>query len=522
MPRIPKNPKPFAKKKTAPLVTQETAPKKKSGPAEQRGSKQAETVKQKEAPRKPRPAARAKNAKGASKPLTSDQNVGTTHGAIITVNDPPPTSATVSPASGTTFKQTQPLAPGISSEPLNHDAAMQIVMEENRRLKKQLESKSHVSLERPSERKRNNPYDIAPLRRILGLHVIPEDPDFMKELKNEAYNFLRETARDVVGAQELAKTIDRGAHWDYLLDDKQKLLKEQFVSKVRKGGAFSLTFFTPPADGNLSRFALDWPANELLKTVLRDQRLELKVKMKNTRSKLLYGNVVFNELHQQFNGRCAFPSEPVVRQAKGPKQHRLGRPPKDPLLQASLSMSSESRDRLKVLDRSTREKYRGNSASPEFDFEPTGKITMPVPKFVEKKKKKKGIQDPPTDSLDTGTGWNRPLAPNTNISIPSPRALSKRTRTVASVDMSINDIEEAYGGFDSNAAGAQLESTRGAKQSDPEGEDLPLPDYDEDDEDQDQVQDQGYDTDDNGDDSTASGSDLSSSVSGGSGSSEQE
>jgi hypothetical protein len=46
-------------------------------------------------------------------------------------------------------------------------------------------------VERPSERKRNNPYDIAPLRKILGVHPAPEDPDYLKELKNEAYNFLR-------------------------------------------------------------------------------------------------------------------------------------------------------------------------------------------------------------------------------------------------------------------------------------------------------------------------------------------
>lgn len=240
--------------------------------------------------------------------------------------------------------------------------------------------------------------------------------------------------------------------------------------------------------------------------------------MKNTRSKLLYGNVVFNELHQQFNCRCAFPSAPVVRQAKGPKQHRLGRPPKDPLLQASLNMSSESKDRLKILDRSTRENYRGNSASPEFDFEPTGKIIMPVPIPVEKKKKKKAIQDTSTDLHNPGMGLNKPVAPNANIRVPTPRALSNQTGTAASVEMSINDIAEAYGGFDSNAAGAQLETTRGAKQDDQEGEDLSLPDQNEDEEDQDE----GYDTDGNRDDRTASGSDLSRSESHGSGSSEQE
>lgn len=47
------------------------------------------------------------------------------------------------------------------------------------------------SIERPTERKRNNPYDIAPLRKILGLEVMEVDPDVLKELKNETYNYLR-------------------------------------------------------------------------------------------------------------------------------------------------------------------------------------------------------------------------------------------------------------------------------------------------------------------------------------------
>ena len=124
-----------------------------------------------------------------------------------------------------------------------------------------------------------------------------------------------------------------------------------------------------------------------------------RVQLKNTRSKLLYGNAVYNDLHREFNGRCAFPSEPVVRQAKDHKQHRLGRPPKDPLLQASLDLRSDSKNRLKLMDKSIRENYRGLSHTPEFSFEPAGRVAMPPVAPAEKlNKKKKELQHTSTDS----------------------------------------------------------------------------------------------------------------------------
>ncbi|KAJ9105470.1 hypothetical protein QFC21_001841 [Naganishia friedmannii] len=443
MARNPKTTKAPLKKKTAPPITDGPALKKKSVPPTSKDTKKGKEVNIDQAP----------SSAAAAAHITTP--IATHHAT--------PELATITDA--------------------DHQAALQVMVEENRRLK-----------ERPSERKRNNPYDVAPLRKILGLHVEPEDPDYVKELKNETYNFLRETARDVIGDQELARTLDRGAHWDRLKEDKQKDLRrevsiftlpnlaaaqihpcQQFVRAVQNGGAFSLTFFTPPANGGLHKFAFDWPANELLKTVLRDQR----VQMTNATSKLLYGNALFNEIHQQYNGSCGFPSEPVVRQAKTPKQKKLGRPRKDPLVQASLNISSESKQRLKVLEQSTRNSYRAMSSTPEFMFEPTGKVKMPAPRPATKAKKEKRIQDPSTDSHVPQT--------STEDNLPATSRGFNDAHVAMPLDISINDFEKAYGGFETDAVDEQMMEVQGAEDG-VEGEDLPLPDHDDDDN-------QAYDTD---------------------------
>ncbi|KAJ9091385.1 hypothetical protein QFC21_007024 [Naganishia friedmannii] len=496
------NTKSATKKKKAPPVTEEAMPKKKSV---ERVKKNTRKGKDKEAAQVPRPRPRKKTADAVTSPTALDPEIrGAHHPApradtplAVTVND----TTTPAKASHKTHHVTSEMSSGSAQQ-----VAMEVVMEENRRLKEQLGGRTYVSVERPSERKRNNPYDIAPLRKILGLHPLPEDPDYLKELKNEAYNFLRETARDIVGDQQLARTLDRGAHWDNLLEDKQKELRDQ---AARKGGAFGLTFFTKPSTGSEHKFTMDWPANELIKTVLRDQR----VGMENSKSKLLYGNAVFNEVQRQFDGRCSFPSEPIVRQVKGPKKHTLGRPRKDPLLQASLSMTPESKSGLKELEKTIREKYRAFSGTPEFSFEPTGNIIMPTPKPAAKKKQKMGIQHGPTHPHNTGTSLNTFLVPIPDSDIASAKTTSAHTHPVASVDMSINDIEKAYGGFISKGAEEMMDDdAEKGLGGDFEGQNLSLPDHDEED---DEDQDQEHDSDDDKQDLTASGSDLSSSESSG-------
>lgn len=134
MPSVPKTPKPAEKNKTAPPLTRQMAPKKKSEQVGQHGSKQTRAVKSKEAPKKARPVPRGRNAKAANEPISSDLNVGKTHGATPS-DDPPPTSATVSTDPVIAYMQTQPPAPDISTGSLDLDTAMQVVMEENRRLK---------------------------------------------------------------------------------------------------------------------------------------------------------------------------------------------------------------------------------------------------------------------------------------------------------------------------------------------------------------------------------------------------
>ncbi|KAJ9097523.1 hypothetical protein QFC20_006180 [Naganishia adeliensis] len=220
--------------------------------------------------------------------------------------------------------------------------------EENKRFRQQLQESQRVnkglgverssrSVDRPSEHKRNNPYEVAPLRQVLGLEVLASDPDVLKELKNETYNYLR------------------------------------FIVRINKGGALKLTFYHSLAAPDVKRYTLDWPVNELLKTVLRDQR----VQMLNARSKVLYGNALYNELLEQYSSRYPFPSAPVVRHLKTAKQGKIGRPRKDQEKQQALAISSASRKNLKTLENTLRANYRALWRSPEFDFEENGKVVMP-------------------------------------------------------------------------------------------------------------------------------------------------
>ncbi|KAJ9119013.1 hypothetical protein QFC22_003502 [Naganishia vaughanmartiniae] len=376
-----RNTKSTTNKMAAPPVTEEAMPKKKSV---ERVKKDAKKGKEKEVAQVPRPKPRKKTADALASPTAPDPEIrGPQHPPpradtplAVAAND----TTTPAKASHKTHHVTSEMSSGSSQQ-----VAMEVVMEENRRLKEQLGGRTYVSVDRPSERKRNNPYDIAPLRKILGVHPVPEDPDYLKELKNEAYNFLRETARDIIGDQQLAKTLDRAAHWDNLLEDKQKELRDQFVNAVRKGGAFGLTFFTKPSTGSEHKFAMDWPANELIKTVLRDQ--------------------------------------------------------------------------------------------------------------------------------STGTGSNTLMAPIANSDIAfSAKTTSAQTHPVASMEMSINDIEQAYGEFIPKDAEERMYDDAEAGLGD-EGQNLSLPDDDEEDE---EDQDQEHDSDDDEQDPTACGSDLSSSESSGS------
>lgn len=41
----------------------------------------------------------------------------------------------------------------------------------------------------------DNDYDIAPTRRVLGLELLPSDPDLVKILKNHTWNYLRVSER---------------------------------------------------------------------------------------------------------------------------------------------------------------------------------------------------------------------------------------------------------------------------------------------------------------------------------------
>jgi hypothetical protein len=49
----------------------------------------------------------------------------------------------------------------------------------------------------------------------------------------------------------------------------------QFIDRIASSGVFSLPFFHSPAAPRVHKFERDWPANEMLKQVLTDQRCVL-------------------------------------------------------------------------------------------------------------------------------------------------------------------------------------------------------------------------------------------------------
>ncbi|KAJ9117028.1 hypothetical protein QFC22_004687 [Naganishia vaughanmartiniae] len=205
----------------------------------------------------------------------------------------------------------------------------------------------------------------------------------------------------------------------------------------------------------------------------------------------------------------------IVRQAKTPKQQTVGRPRKDPLVQATLAINSQSKIRLRALEKSTRENYRGLSAIPEFRFDPNGRVLMPAPVPVIKAKKKKGVGDSSTDS-------QKPHGPNVATREPHSQASPILPYIVAPLDLSINELEKAYGGLVSDAD-EPMDDVQKAKSRD-KGGDLPLPDDDDNVDDNDRYGDYGdnndtsneqdFDTDDNH--RRGSGSELTESSSTGS------
>ena len=191
----------------------------------------------------------------------------------------------------------------------------------------------------------------------------------------------------------------------------------------------ALTFFHSVTALNVNKFSSDWPVNELLKTVLRDQRYvpgamatnhasdhsAARVQMWNTKSKVLYGNSLYNQLKINYPATVAFPSASVVRQVRKPKQGRVGRPRADRNQQASAAISAASKARFVALDKSIRRDYRALSHTPEFSFDDQGRVIMPPKKPLVKKtvnksdtgaERSRSPSDPPELAMQAGYAEN--------------------------------------------------------------------------------------------------------------------
>ncbi|KAJ9100876.1 hypothetical protein QFC20_005365 [Naganishia adeliensis] len=118
--------------------------------------------------------------------------------------------------------------------------------EENRLLRARLEATqarererellaTFEPIERPSEAG-DNDYDVAPTRRVLGLDLLPGDPDLVKILKNQTWNYLRASIRDTILEFQLDNRLTRGASWEETPRPVRKALRQDLSSDSPLGG----------------------------------------------------------------------------------------------------------------------------------------------------------------------------------------------------------------------------------------------------------------------------------------------
>lgn len=110
-----------------------------------------------------------------------------------------------------------------------------------------------------------------------------------------------------------------------------------------------------------------------------------RVQMWNTKSKVLYGNSLYNQLRINYPVAVAFPSASVVRQLRKPKQGKVGRPRADRSQKVAVTISAASKARFRTMDKLIRLDYRALSRTPEFSFDNQGLVTMPPTKPLIKK-----------------------------------------------------------------------------------------------------------------------------------------
>ncbi|KAI5448991.1 hypothetical protein NCC49_005701 [Naganishia albida] len=257
---------------------------------------------------------------------------------------------------------------------------------------------SFKPIERPAEA-RDNGYDIAPTRRVLGLELLPSDPELVKILKNQTWNFLRESFRDTVFDFQLDDRLKRGVSWEAAGGPLRKALRDDFIQRIAGLGAFALAFFHSPEAPRVHRFANDWPCNEMIKQVLRDQRV--KARQLNLRE--LSGNTFYNMYRKDC--MTAFPSTTEVEMPKSFTKGSVGRPRKTDTQKSIENISALARRMLSRIERQVKDEYRFMETLPAFTFDNGGYVTMPLASGpddqAQKRKRRRKVRNTgPADSGD--------------------------------------------------------------------------------------------------------------------------
>lgn len=166
---------------------------------------------------------------------------------------------------------------------------------------------------------------------------------------------------------------------------------------MKEGGALGLPFLHSPEAHHVMKFKDSWPANEMLKTVLRDQRhvlfrhiascikpfLELyRVNTQNITLRELVANSLYNLRRKRYAEPFPSNPEPEVRKIK--EKRAVGRLKKTAAQREASSIHEDSLAEYRRLEKEVKDRYRRLQTYPEFSFDDKGFVRMPdVPPDLE-------------------------------------------------------------------------------------------------------------------------------------------
>ncbi|KAJ9114060.1 hypothetical protein QFC22_005880 [Naganishia vaughanmartiniae] len=229
---------------------------------------------------------------------------------------------------------------------------------------------SFRSIERPSQAGSSD-NNLACTRQVLGLEVVADDPCLVKVLKNLCWNYLREKVRQTILVLQINDDLRRGICWEDLQYTDQKRVRDAFVESICNSGACSLPFFHSAAAPLVQRFSKDWPANEMIKTVLRDQRTKAR--------QVQIDELVINTVYNMHIGQSQheFPSHSQTHTPKSNEKRTVGRPPLTDVQKAAGFIPPSTQQEIALISHGIRHEFRYMKSLPKFTFTADGSVIIP-------------------------------------------------------------------------------------------------------------------------------------------------